>query len=104
MTPSIPSLITPGNRTFPFMFAVKCKALRSHLNKASSVSVVGIFSNDGDQDEFHKMVELTMVAREVYKTMLENVCWELAGEQGPGHCKRCPPFPHCSQHRRATTH
>lgn len=103
MTPSTPSLITPVNRTFPFMFAVNCKALGS-LNKASHVSVVGIFSYDGDQDKFHKMVELTMVAREVYKTMLENVCQELAEEQGPRPLQKTPSFPHCSQHRRATTH
>ena len=34
------------------------------------------------KDQFHKMVELTMAAPEAYKTMLENVRGELAGELG----------------------
>uniref|UniRef100_A0A8C0M4B4 SECIS binding protein 2 n=1 Tax=Canis lupus familiaris TaxID=9615 RepID=A0A8C0M4B4_CANLF len=34
------------------------------------------------QDQFHRMVELTMAARQAYKTMLENVRQELAGEPG----------------------
>lgn len=52
------------------------------MNKAVPVSVVGIFSYDGAQDQFHRMVELTMAARQAYKTMLENVRQELAGEPG----------------------
>lgn len=35
------------------------------------------------KDQFHRMVELTMAARQAYKTMLENVRQELAGEPGP---------------------
>lgn len=34
------------------------------------------------KDQFHRMVELTMAAREAYKTMLENVHRELAEEPG----------------------
>lgn len=35
------------------------------------------------KDQFHRMVELTAVAREAYKTMLESVHQELVGEPGP---------------------
>ncbi|XP_024419119.1 selenocysteine insertion sequence-binding protein 2 isoform X2 [Desmodus rotundus] len=69
-------------QNIPFVFALNRKALGRSLNKAVPVSVVGIFSYDGAQDQFHKMVELTMAAREAYKTMLENVRGELAGELG----------------------
>nr|KAF6487223.1 SECIS binding protein 2 [Rousettus aegyptiacus] len=65
----------------PFVFALNRKALGRSLNKAVPVSVVGIFSYDGAQ--FHKMVELTVAARQAYKTMLENVRQELAGEPRP---------------------
>lgn len=41
------------------------------------------------KDQFHKMVELTMAARQAYKTMLENVRQELAGEPRP----QMPPDP-----------
>ncbi|XP_062955293.1 selenocysteine insertion sequence-binding protein 2 isoform X1 [Cynocephalus volans] len=67
-------------QNIPFVFALNRKALGRSLNKAVPVSVVGIFSYDGAQDQFHKMVELTMAARQAYKTMLENVRQELAGE------------------------
>ena len=35
------------------------------------------------KDQFHKMVELTMAARQAYRTMLENTRQELPGELGP---------------------
>ncbi|KAF3816013.1 hypothetical protein GH733_016118 [Mirounga leonina] len=70
-------------QNIPFVFALNRKALGRSLNKAVPVSVVGIFSYDGAQDQFHRMVELTMAARQAYKTMLENVRRELAGEPGP---------------------
>ncbi|XP_045145351.1 selenocysteine insertion sequence-binding protein 2 isoform X2 [Echinops telfairi] len=69
-------------QNIPFVFALNRKALGRSLNKAVPVSVVGIFSYDGAQDQFHKMVELTMVARQEYKTMLESICQELAEEHG----------------------
>ncbi|CAK7301690.1 Selenocysteine insertion sequence-binding protein 2 [Vulpes lagopus] len=69
-------------QNIPFVFALNRKALGRSLNKAVPVSVVGIFSYDGAQDQFHRMVELTMAARQAYKTMLENVRQELAGEPG----------------------
>ncbi|XP_045689838.1 selenocysteine insertion sequence-binding protein 2 isoform X5 [Phyllostomus hastatus] len=69
-------------QNIPFVFALNRKALGRSLNKAVPVSIVGIFSYDGAQDQFHKMVELTMAAREAYKTMLENVHRELAEEPG----------------------
>ncbi|XP_075405939.1 selenocysteine insertion sequence-binding protein 2 isoform X1 [Tenrec ecaudatus] len=70
-------------QNIPFVFALNRKALGRSLNKAVPVSVVGIFSYDGAQDQFHKMVELTMVARQEYKTMLQSICQELAEEPGP---------------------
>ncbi|XP_036788993.2 selenocysteine insertion sequence-binding protein 2 isoform X6 [Manis pentadactyla] len=70
-------------QNIPFVFALNRKALGRSLNKAVPVSVVGIFSYDGAQDQFHRMVELTAVAREAYKTMLESVHQELVGEPGP---------------------
>ncbi|XP_059958439.1 selenocysteine insertion sequence-binding protein 2 isoform X3 [Mesoplodon densirostris] len=69
-------------QNIPFVFALNRKALGRSLNKAVPVSVVGIFSYDGAQDQFHKMVELTMAARQAYRTMLENARWELPGEPG----------------------
>lgn len=69
-------------QNIPFVFALNRKALGRSLNKAVPVSVVGIFSYDGAQDQFHKMIELTMAAREAYKTMLENAQQEPAGVSG----------------------
>ncbi|XP_005210526.1 selenocysteine insertion sequence-binding protein 2 isoform X3 [Bos taurus] len=71
------------DQNIPFVFALNRKALGRSLNKAVPVSVVGIFSYDGAQDQFHKMVELTMAARQAYRTMLENARQELPGELGP---------------------
>lgn len=49
------------------------------------------------KDQFHKMVELTVAAREAYKTMLENVHQELAGEAGPQPpAGRPAPGPGCA--------
>ncbi|XP_059512337.1 selenocysteine insertion sequence-binding protein 2 isoform X6 [Myotis daubentonii] len=77
-------------QNIPFVFALNRKALGRSLNKAVPVSVVGIFSYDGAQDQFHKMVELTMAAREAYKTMLETTRQEPA--QGPsGSAEGGPP-------------
>lgn len=79
-------------QNIPFVFALNRKALGRSLNKAVPVSVVGIFSYDGAQDQFHKMVELTMAAREAYKTMLETTRQEPA--QGPsGSAEGGPPAP-----------
>uniref|UniRef100_A0ABI7WSJ5 Ribosomal protein eL8/eL30/eS12/Gadd45 domain-containing protein n=1 Tax=Felis catus TaxID=9685 RepID=A0ABI7WSJ5_FELCA len=78
-------------QNIPFVFALNRKALGRSLNKAVPVSVVGIFSYDGAQDQFHRMVELTMAARQAYKTMLENARLELAGEPGPPAPGSPPP-------------
>ncbi|XP_040305482.1 selenocysteine insertion sequence-binding protein 2 isoform X9 [Herpailurus yagouaroundi] len=78
-------------QNIPFVFALNRKALGRSLNKAVPVSVVGIFSYDGAQDQFHRMVELTMAARQAYKTMLENAHQELAGEPGPPAPGSPPP-------------
>ncbi|KAM7092148.1 selenocysteine insertion sequence-binding protein 2 isoform 3-T3 [Molossus nigricans] len=84
-------------QNIPFVFALNRKALGRSLNKAVPVSVVGIFSYDGAQDQFHRMVELTVAAREAYKTMLESVRQELAGESGPPPPAGLPaPGPGCS--------
>lgn len=76
-------------QNIPFVFALNRKALGRSLNKAVPVSVVGIFSYDGAQDQFHKMVELTMEARQAYRSMLESARQELAGEPG----LQAPPQP-----------
>ncbi|XP_043726443.1 selenocysteine insertion sequence-binding protein 2 isoform X7 [Cervus elaphus] len=71
------------DQNIPFVFALNRKALGRSLNKAVPVSVVGIFSYDGAQDQFHRMVELTMAARQAYRTMLESARQEPLGELGP---------------------
>ena len=49
------------------------------------------------KDQFHKMVELTVAARQAYKTMLENVHQELAGEPCPQTSVELPAQgPSCS--------
>uniref|UniRef100_A0A8D0GWR6 SECIS binding protein 2 n=1 Tax=Sphenodon punctatus TaxID=8508 RepID=A0A8D0GWR6_SPHPU len=65
----------------PFVFALNRKALGRCMNKAVPVSVVGIFSYDGAQDHFHKMIELTVEARQAYKDMIAALERE-AGEEG----------------------
>ncbi|XP_010226268.1 PREDICTED: selenocysteine insertion sequence-binding protein 2 [Tinamus guttatus] len=59
-------------QNIPFVFALnqKNKALGRCVNKAVPVSVVGIFSYDGAQDHFHRMVQLTTEARKAYKDMV----------------------------------
>ncbi|XP_044518061.1 selenocysteine insertion sequence-binding protein 2 isoform X2 [Gracilinanus agilis] len=57
----------------PFVFALNRKALGRSVNKVVPVSVVGIFSYDGAQDQFHKMIALTMEARQAYKIMLSTL-------------------------------
>ncbi|XP_054545545.1 selenocysteine insertion sequence-binding protein 2 isoform X3 [Talpa occidentalis] len=84
-------------QNIPFVFALNRKALGRSLNKAVPVSVVGIFSYDGAQDQFHKMVELTMAARQAYKALLENVHQELVAEPGPQALTSLhEPSPSCS--------
>ncbi|KAM9138493.1 selenocysteine insertion sequence-binding protein 2 isoform 2-T3 [Pangshura tecta] len=68
-------------QNIPFVFALNRKALGRCVNKAVPVSVVGIFSYDGAQDHFHKMVELTMEARHAYKDMVAAL-EEEAAERG----------------------
>ncbi|NXE59034.1 SEBP2 protein, partial [Calcarius ornatus] len=58
-------------QNIPFVFALNRKALGRCVNKAVPVSVVGIFSYDGAQDHFHRMVQLTTEARKAYKDMIE---------------------------------
>ncbi|KAJ7415861.1 selenocysteine insertion sequence-binding protein 2 [Willisornis vidua] len=57
-------------QNIPFVFALNRKALGRCVNKAVPVSVVGIFSYDGAQDHFHRMVQLTAEARKAYKDMI----------------------------------
>ncbi|XP_066037754.1 selenocysteine insertion sequence-binding protein 2 isoform X2 [Chamaea fasciata] len=57
-------------QNIPFVFALNRKALGRCVNKAVPVSVVGIFSYDGAQDHFHRMVQLTAEARKAYKDMV----------------------------------
>ncbi|XP_003216544.2 selenocysteine insertion sequence-binding protein 2 isoform X2 [Anolis carolinensis] len=73
-------------QNIPFVFALNRKALGRCLNKAVPVSVVGIFSYDGAQDYFHKMVELTMEARQAYKDMISALERESAEEESGSDC------------------
>ncbi|XP_056381396.1 selenocysteine insertion sequence-binding protein 2 [Hyla sarda] len=57
----------------PFVFALNRKALGRCVNKAVPVSVVGIFSYDGAQDNFHTLNDLTMKARQDYKDMINSL-------------------------------
>uniref|UniRef100_A0A8C3PSI6 SECIS binding protein 2 n=1 Tax=Calidris pygmaea TaxID=425635 RepID=A0A8C3PSI6_9CHAR len=57
-------------QNIPFVFALNRKTLGRCVNKAVPVSVVGIFSYDGAQDHFHRMVQLTTEARKAYKDMV----------------------------------
>ncbi|XP_038660691.1 selenocysteine insertion sequence-binding protein 2-like isoform X2 [Scyliorhinus canicula] len=66
----------------PFVFALNRRALGRCVNKAVPVSVVGIFSYDGAENQFHQMIELTEEARNAYQDMLNSLEQELtAGEE-----------------------
>uniref|UniRef100_A0A8C0F112 SECIS binding protein 2 n=1 Tax=Bubo bubo TaxID=30461 RepID=A0A8C0F112_BUBBB len=67
-------------QNIPFVFALNRKALGRCVNKAVPVSVVGIFSYDGAQDHFHRMVQLTREARKAYKDMIAALEEEAEGE------------------------
>ncbi|NXV75571.1 SEBP2 protein, partial [Atlantisia rogersi] len=74
-------------QNIPFVFALNRKALGHCVNKAVPVSVVGIFSYDGAQDHFHRMVQLTTEARKAYKDMIAALEEEAGGgrrETQPG--------------------
>ncbi|XP_069784780.1 selenocysteine insertion sequence-binding protein 2 isoform X2 [Narcine bancroftii] len=66
----------------PFVFALNRRALGRCVNKAVPVSVVGIFSYDGAENQFHQMVELTEEARKVYQEMLNSLEQELQADKG----------------------
>ncbi|XP_078070509.1 uncharacterized protein LOC144494880 isoform X2 [Mustelus asterias] len=66
----------------PFVFALNRKALGRCVNKAVPVSVVGIFSYDGAENQFHQMVELTEEARNAYQEMLNALEQELMAGEG----------------------
>ncbi|NXU50604.1 SEBP2 protein, partial [Turnix velox] len=68
-------------QNIPFVFALNRKALGRCVNKAVPVSVVGIFSYDGAQDHFHRMVQLTTEARQAYKDMIAALEEEAEGGQ-----------------------
>ncbi|XP_054984662.1 selenocysteine insertion sequence-binding protein 2 [Sorex araneus] len=76
-------------QNIPFVFALNRKELGRSLNKAVPVSVVGIFSYDGAQDQFRRMVELTMAARQAYQALLDSVHQEPPGPPAPPS----PPSP-----------
>ncbi|XP_039615396.1 selenocysteine insertion sequence-binding protein 2-like isoform X2 [Polypterus senegalus] len=60
-------------QSVPFVFALNRKALGHCVNKAVPVSVVGIFSYDGAQDYFHKMIDLSTKARQDYEEMISSL-------------------------------
>lgn len=57
----------------PFVFALSRKALGRCVNKSVPVSLVGVFSYDGAQDHYHKMIELSAEARKAYEVMIANL-------------------------------
>ncbi|KAL7988798.1 hypothetical protein Chor_007717 [Crotalus horridus] len=77
---------TACEQNIPFVFALNRKDLGHCMNKFVPVSVVGIFSYDGAQDYFHKMVELTMEARLAYKEMISAVEKESSEEVKQSDC------------------
>ncbi|XP_059825879.1 selenocysteine insertion sequence-binding protein 2-like isoform X1 [Hypanus sabinus] len=64
----------------PFVFALSRRALGRCVSKAVPVSVVGIFSYDGAENQFHQMVELTEEARKAYQEMLNALEQELKAD------------------------
>ncbi|XP_060694585.1 selenocysteine insertion sequence-binding protein 2-like isoform X4 [Hemiscyllium ocellatum] len=81
----------------PFVFALNRKALGRCVNKAVPVSVVGIFSYDGAENQFHQMVELTEEARKAYQEMLNALEQELIAIEG------CSEEPLCNLIEESTT-
>ncbi|XP_048383867.1 selenocysteine insertion sequence-binding protein 2-like isoform X2 [Stegostoma tigrinum] len=81
----------------PFVFALNRKALGRCVNKAVPVSVVGIFSYDGAESQFHQMVELTEEARKAYQEMLN------ALEQECKAVEECSEEPLCDPTEARTT-
>ncbi|XP_034265924.1 selenocysteine insertion sequence-binding protein 2 isoform X1 [Pantherophis guttatus] len=77
---------TACEQNIPFVFALNRKDLGHCVNKLVPVSVVGIFSYDGAQDHFHKMVELTMEARLAYKEMISTLEKESSEEIKQSDC------------------
>ncbi|KFP16519.1 Selenocysteine insertion sequence-binding protein 2, partial [Egretta garzetta] len=73
-------------QNIPIVFALNRKALGRCVNKAVPVSVVGIFSYDGAQDHFHRMVQLTTEARKAYKDMIATL-----EEQAEGGLRETQP-------------
>ncbi|NXP04762.1 SEBP2 protein, partial [Thinocorus orbignyianus] len=73
-------------QNIPFVFALDRKTLGRCVNKAVPVSVVGIFSYDGAQDHFHRMVQLTTEARKAYKDMIAAL-----EEEAEGRLKETQP-------------
>ncbi|XP_044302251.1 selenocysteine insertion sequence-binding protein 2 isoform X1 [Varanus komodoensis] len=88
-------------QNIPFVFALSRKALGHCVNKAVPVSVVGIFSYDGAQDYFHKMVELTMEARKAYKDMIAALEREPTKEENGSDC--VPAKAHCGANSPVAT-
>ncbi|XP_064412067.1 selenocysteine insertion sequence-binding protein 2 isoform X2 [Latimeria chalumnae] len=72
---------TACEQNVPFVFALNRKALGRCVNKAVPVSVVGIFSYDGAETHFHKMVELTSEARKAYQEMVAALRKEQAEQE-----------------------
>ncbi|XP_066566915.1 selenocysteine insertion sequence-binding protein 2 isoform X2 [Amia ocellicauda] len=64
---------TCREQNIPFVFALSRKALGRCVNKAVPVSLVGIFSYDGAQDYYHKMIELSSEARIAYEEMIASL-------------------------------
>ncbi|NWU85240.1 SEBP2 protein, partial [Onychorhynchus coronatus] len=88
-------------QNIPFVFALNRKALGRCVNKAVPVSVVGIFSYDGAQDHFHRMVQLTTEARKAYKDMIAAL--EEAAQGGPRETQPSPLTPESEKNGSSET-
>uniref|UniRef100_V9KDP1 Selenocysteine insertion sequence-binding protein 2 n=1 Tax=Callorhinchus milii TaxID=7868 RepID=V9KDP1_CALMI len=74
----------------PFVFALNRKALGQCVNKPVPVSVLGIFSYDGAENQFHQMVEITEEARKAYQEMLDALQQELEADEEKGDSEEQP--------------
>lgn len=77
----------------PFVFALNRKALGQCVNKPVPVSVLGIFSYDGAENQFHQMVEITEEARKAYQEMLDALEQELETDEERGDSQEHPLIP-----------
>ncbi|TRY95859.1 hypothetical protein DNTS_021392 [Danionella cerebrum] len=80
---------TCREQNVPFVFALSRKALGRCVSKTVPVSLVGIFNYDGAQDYYHKMIEMSAMARKIYEVMISNM--ETESEEKPEELQEVVP-------------